>query len=357
MALWGKDDNLETHPLTQTVSLATTNFTTRIITGAGTSFGTTGFGVVGDIIRFGIRKSRGGGNTGVYYGDAIIEEVISATQVKIASTESLAGSEANGANVNVASTSFYLSELPKQTTWDHEFSDTRDNTGSYKAYKNKEATAATIVGGDILGIDKYHTLKLQIDKTHPDVLVNGVNEIRVAGLGTGVVDAATGSTVGFSTLFVAAVPDAIKVGQSVGNLNAAGQKIKITSIAGTTIGLGDTIATKIEAGEAIVFHSPHIVSLASTIGTAVASGDVLHFKRFSGGYDRLVYGISPTTVGHYESSSGKYRLENAGWVGVTTYIDCHGEFRVKKETLVAIGGNVGITTGDYGIKYPTPAAN
>ena len=357
MALWGKDDNLETHPLTQTVSLATTNFTTRIITGAGTSFGTTGYGVVGDIIRFGIRKSRGGGNTGVYYGDAIIEEVISATQVKIASTESLARSEANGANVNVASTSFYLSELPKQTTWDHEFTDTKDSTGSYKAYKNKEATAATIVGGDILGIDKYHTLKLQIDKTHPDVLVNGASEIRVAGLGTGVVTAATGSPVGTSNLFVAAVPDAIKVGQSVGNVNFVGDKIKIVSIAGTIIGLGDTIAAKNEAGDAIVFHSPHIVSLASTIGTAVASGDVLHFNRFSGGYDRLVYGISTVTGGHYENHGGKYRIEGTGWVGVTTYIDCHGEFRVKKETLVAIGGGVGISTGDYGIAYPTPAAN
>jgi len=357
MALWGKDDNLETHPLTQTVSLATTNFTSRIITGAGTSFGTTGFGVVGDIIRFGIRKSRGGGNTGVYYGDAIIEEVISATQVKIASTESLARSEANGANVNVASTSFYLSELPKQTTWDHEWTDTKDSTGSYKAYKNKEATAATIVGGDILGIDKYHTLKLQIDKTHPDVLVNGASEIRVAGLGTGVVTAATGSPVGTSNLFVAAVPDAIKVGQSVGNVNFVGDKIKIVSIAGTIIGLGDTIAAKNEAGDAIVFHSPHIVSLASTIGTAVASGDVLHFNRFSGGYDRLVYGISTVTGGHYENHGGKYRIEGTGWVGVTTYIDCHGDLRVKKETLVAIGGGVGISTGDYGIAYPTPAAN
>ena len=187
--------------------------------------------------------------------------------------------------------------------------------------------------------------------------MNGANEIRVAGLGTGVVDAATGSTVGFSTLFVAAVPAAIQVGQSVANLNAAGNKIKITSIAGTMIGLGDTIATKIEAGEAIVFHSPHIVSLSSTIGTAIAAGDVLHFNRFSGGYDRLVYGISTVTGGHYENNSGKYRIEGTGWVGVTTYIDCHGEFRVKKETLVAIGGGVGISTGDYGIGYPTPAAN
>ena len=342
MALWGNNDNVSAGG---TVSLA---YDTGVVTGSGTTFGNVGAAQTGDIIRFG----EGSGNN--YFGDAVIVSVASTVQLTIGST---AGLNSSVPKTGVAATSFYLSELPKQTTWDHEFTDTKDSTGSYKAYKNKEATAATIVGGDILGIDKYHTLKLQIDKTHPDVLVNGASEIRVAGLGTGVVTAATGSPVGTSNLFVAAVPDAIKVGQSVGNVNFVGDKIKIVSIAGTIIGLGDTIAAKNEAGDAIVFHSPHIVSLASTIGTAVASGDVLHFNRFSGGYDRLVYGISPTTVGHYESSSGKYRLENAGWVGVTTYIDCHGEFRVKKETLVAIGGGVGISTGDYGIAYPTPAAN
>ena len=59
MALWGRDDNIETHPLTQTVAL---DYSTGVVTGTGTTFGT--FGKVGDIIRFGAPF---GGVTG-YYG-------------------------------------------------------------------------------------------------------------------------------------------------------------------------------------------------------------------------------------------------------------------------------------------------
>jgi hypothetical protein len=39
-----------------------------------------------------------------------------------------------------------------------------------------------------------------------------------------------------------------------------------------------------------------------------------------------------TTVG---GKSAAYSVSHAGWVGVTTYTDMHGNFRVKAETLVA----------------------
>ena len=76
MALWGNNDNLVS---SGTVSL---NYATKVVTGSGTTFGTTGFGEVGDVIRFG---TRGGGGT--YYGEAIITEVTSATNITIASTD------------------------------------------------------------------------------------------------------------------------------------------------------------------------------------------------------------------------------------------------------------------------------
>jgi predicted enzyme related to lactoylglutathione lyase len=41
---------------------------------------------------------------------------------------------------------------------------------------------------------------------------------------------------------------------------------------------------------------------------------------------------SAATVG---GKAGAYKVAHAGWVGVTTYVDCHGNFRVKSETLVA----------------------
>ncbi len=77
------------------------------------------------------------------------------------------------------------------------------------------------------------------------------------------------------------------------------------------------------------------------------------YSEKNSGYDKIVYGVSTTEAAHYGDVATKYRTSGSGWVGVTTYVDMHGNLRVKSETLVAIGGNVGITTGEHGINYPT----
>ena len=68
--------------------------------------------------------------------------------------------------------------------------------------------------------------------------------------------------------------------------------------------------------------------------------------------DSLVFGISDavaqnsdTTAAQAPSAQGQFKTES-GWVGITTYIDSHGNYRVKQEVLVAMSG---ITTGsiDY----------
>ena len=52
--------------------------------------------------------------------------------------------------------------------------------------------------------------------------------------------------------------------------------------------------------------------------------------------DSLVYGISTDTYGSGVGlSTDLYHVDHQGWVGVTTYVDCEGVFRVKKEVLVA----------------------
>jgi hypothetical protein len=58
-------------------------------------------------------------------------------------------------------------------------------------------------------------------------------------------------------------------------------------------------------------------------------------NRFSAvfGVDTVETGVArTTTVG---AKAGAYGVAHAGWVGVTTYVDTHGNFRVKSETLVA----------------------
>ena len=60
-----------------------------------------------------------------------------------------------------------------------------------------------------------------------------------------------------------------------------------------------------------------------------------------------IFGVDTTEQGVANAASGearKYAPPHAGWVGITTYNDMHGNFRVKTEVLVA-GSSI---TGDSG---------
>ena len=63
-----------------------------------------------------------------------------------------------------------------------------------------------------------------------------------------------------------------------------------------------------------------------------------------------VFGVDSTEVGIARTASvggkaGAYGVAHSGWVGVTTYIDQHGNLRVKSEVLVA-GGITGDAADD-----------
>ena len=344
MALWGKNDNLES---AGTVSL---NYTTRVVTGSGTTFGTVGFGTVGQVIRFG---SRGGGGT--HFGDAVIESVSSATNCKIVTTDGLTGAA-------IAATSYYLSELPKYTDVDKEWSQAHDSTnGSYKTHVRARALATTGIGGSVIAVNTLGDAA-NVAAAGNDALSNGGANITVVGIKTGVADSGHGTAAGVGTIFVTA-PPGVAVGDFVydglGYGVNYGRKM-ISAIGSTTIttGGGDVGVSSFQAaltkGKGVTFWSENIISLASGVTAQVTTGTDIDFKRYSGGYDRVIYGVSTTDAQLFDGSTTEYRTEGAGWVGVTTFVDCHGNLRVKKETLVAIGGDSGISTGANGIGYPTP---
>ena len=82
----------------------------------------------------------------------------------------------------------------------------------------------------------------------------------------------------------------------------------------------------------------------------------LTFKRLQLGVDRTVYGIGATVGAGVSVKPNllEYTTQGNGWVGVTTYMDCQGNLRVKSEILVA---GVGIETGSNGLLYPTDLGN
>ena len=153
------------------------------------------------------------------------------------------------------------------------------------------------------------------------------------------------------------------------------------SLSGNTVtGSGTTFSTDVSVGQVIRFGvrggvgtyygdativgvtSDLILTIGSTAGLSpdlFGAGSTSYYvselpkytvldSKFSentayGVEDSLVYGTA--TADH---DGTQYDLAHAGWVGVTTYIDMHGNLRVKSETLVAMSG---ISTGN--IPYPT----
>ena len=66
-----------------------------------------------------------------------------------------------------------------------------------------------------------------------------------------------------------------------------------------------------------------------------------------------VFGVDTTEITVANAASGearKYAPSHAGWVGITTYNDMHGNFRVKSETLVASSSITGDAADDG--KFP-----
>ena len=252
MALWGNTDAISVES-GGTISI---NYDTLAVTGAGTSFGVTGFAQTGDILRVGTRVG-----TGTYFGDAVIVAVASTISCTIGSTIGLlhAGPDAH---TSTGATTFQVSRLPKYTTTQTRFSQDTDFNRADPTTTDLITAAATDVAG--VGTDIIPVKVLGTVNTNNDSLVNDSNNIKVSAV----------------------------------------------------------TATQ--------------VSLASTISAGISTGDILTFQRSSGGYEANVYAVAEG--GKESAAGGQYQVDHAGWVGVTTYIDNHGNLRVKKETLVAMSG-------------------
>ena len=66
---------------------------------------------------------------------------------------------------------------------------------------------------------------------------------------------------------------------------------------------------------------------------------------FQGTAGKRIFGVDNNEQGIVNGKSGdarKYAPPHAGWVGISTHMDMHGNLRVKTETLVALN----IASGD-----------
>ena len=164
-------------------------------------------------------------------------------------------------------------------------------------------------------------------------------------------------------------PGTVTVDYAAETITGTGTSFRAAGIStGTviTIGVGGTFGQAVISG----VTSERLVSIATTqylTGKVISGvGYTLSQKPIYTLEDTNYAGIqttSPTVtntifgVDVYEQAAvnaggTKYHSAHAGWVGIHTYVDMHGNYRVKSETLVAFSG---ITTGTPSYTSPGDA--
>ena len=324
MALWGNKDNVGAGG---TVLL---DYSTGVVTGAGTTFGDDGAAKPGMVIRIGDKA-------GTYYGDAVIISVASNTSLTIGSTIGLSG-------VAIAATTFQVSELPKYTVTNPEFSENslyNREAPSFKVVTSQHVQSPSGVSAGSSILPTFATYVQEAGIVAGDFYVDGAVNIPVAGLGTGSIAVDSQSPVGFLTVFFDTTLTPA-FGAEFGSGSFYGQDLgKVVSTSSTSVTFTNALTKAAGIGSVVDLNSVYFVSLASTIANAKAQGAVLQFGRYMAGYDKYVYGIGSTAAAN--AQGGQYAVAHSGWVGVTTYLQNDGQLRVKQEVLVA---GVGIQTGN-----------
>jgi hypothetical protein len=143
---------------------------------------------------------------------------------------------------------------------------------------------------------------------------------------------------------------------STGTITVAGTTVTGTGTTFTNASVGDVISIGVgnTFGEAVISNvvsdtevgiiTTRFLSGAPIVGAAYSISQKPKYTFFDSHYaPDEIYGIDIFEAGVAKTTS--YSVEHAGWVGIITYNDMHGNFRVKTETLVAMSE---ITSGTPG---------
>ena len=205
---------------------------------------------------------------------------------------------------------------------------------------------------------------------------------------TNVVGSGGSVSLNYSTGVVTGAIDGAGAGTSFGSVGAAktgdiirfGSRGPESSTGGTGTFFGDAVVVSIASTTSLTIGSTAGLSGAAIAVTSFYIAESPQFligdssySETNTGYDKIVYGVGSGTLSdESQIGSGQTTTENpsaaervaapylgttAEWVGVTTYVDTHGNLRVKNECLVAASGINTVGTGlSAGINFPTPAS-
>jgi hypothetical protein len=146
------------------------------------------------------------------------------------------------------------------------------------------------------------------------------------------------------------------VGISTGTVIAIG----VGGTYGQAVISGITSATLVSIATTQFITGIGTVGLGATVGIAYTLSQKPIYTLLDTNYSGIqttsptvtntIYGVDVAEAGYgntatFRGKVGAYKVSHAGWVGIHTYVDMHGNFRVKSETLVAMSGiSSGATT-------------
>jgi hypothetical protein len=168
------------------------------------------------------------------------------------------------------------------------------------------------------------------------------NNDNVTSTGTVSLTYSTGEVVGSATSFSSDL--------------SVGQVIRFGERSGTYF--GDAVITGITSETVLTIGSTAGLSGAAISGANFTVSELPKYTVLDSKYSEASYGTNDSFVYGISTSGSQAALTSAyevgtGWVGVTTYVDNHGNFRVKKEILVAMSG---IQTGNAPVYDADPTA-
>jgi len=112
---------------------------------------------------------------------------------------------------------------------------------------------------------------------------------------------------------------------------------QVVTIATDGSGAGQGVILSIDSATQLTLCNLENISASSTFSDV--DYEIREIPVYEVGTGRFaineVYGVDEAEIEETVDDSSQYHPAHAGWVGITTYMDNHGNLRVKSEVLVA----------------------
>ena len=123
---------------------------------------------------------------------------------------------------------------------------------------------------------------------------------------------------------------------------------QVVTLATDGAGAGQGVIKSIDSATQLTLTNLDLPGAFTDVDYEIRETPIAEVRGGSFGINEI-FGVDTTEITVANAASGearKYAPAHAGWVGITTYTDMHGNTRIKTETLVAGSSITGDSTDD-----------